>query len=112
MLDLNQALLYLALISSLLSVTITVYGVMTTGSRHNSKRMDALEARMAADEKLTQRIADQLAELPRRDNLHSIELMMAEMKGQMSTLDERLKPVAAIAERMQELLLAQSRKGG
>lgn len=112
MLDLNQALLYLALINSFLSLIGVVYTFVTSGARENSKRMDLLEERLALNEKMTQRIADQLADLPRRDNLHSIELMMAEMKGQMMTLDERLKPVAAIAERMQEILLAQSRGRG
>lgn len=109
MLDLNQALLYLALINSFLSLIGVVYTFVTSGARLNGKRMDALEERLTLDEKLTQRIADQLADLPRRESLHSLELTLARMEGQMMTLDERLKPVAAIAERMQETLLAQHR---
>lgn len=112
MLDLSQALVYIALINSILSLLGVVWSVMTSGSRQNGRRLDDIERRLGIDEKATQRVVDQLAELPRRESLHSLELTLARMEGQMSTLDERLKPVAAIAERMQEILLAQSRRGG
>ena len=42
--------------------------------------------------------------------MHELQLSMTRMEGQMNTLDERLKPVAAIAERMQDLLIEQGRK--
>ena len=42
--------------------------------------------------------------------MHRLELSLARMEGHIDRLDERLKPVAAISERMQELLIEQGRK--
>jgi chromosome segregation ATPase len=109
-LDLSQTLVYVALVSSVISLATTVWALLTSGARKNAERIAVLDDRLSQAEKALQRLEDRLAELPRREMLHSLELTLARMEGQMATLDERLRPVAAIAERMQELLIHQARR--
>lgn len=42
---------------------------------------------------------------PSRDDIHNLTLSMANMEGHLGRLEEKLVPVAAIMERMQDLLM-------
>jgi uncharacterized coiled-coil protein SlyX len=66
------------------------------------KKVEALEERVAKCEA-------EIEHLPDKDATHRLELGMAELKGQMQVLSERLQPVAAISNRMQELMLERGR---
>lgn len=55
------------------------------------------------------KIEDQLEHMPDRETTHRLELSITEMRGEMKTLAERMKPVAAISERLQELMLQEGR---
>jgi hypothetical protein len=61
-------------------------------------KVDALAARIMS-------IEGDMRHLPDREVTHRLEVAMAKLDGRIETLDERLKPVAAIGERMQELLI-------
>jgi predicted nucleic acid-binding Zn-ribbon protein len=58
----------------------------------------------------TVRLENELLHLPDREQTHRLELSIIELKGHIGGLDERLKPVAAISDRLQEFLLAQVTK--
>lgn len=68
-----------------------------------SERMDRLDTRLASVEQT-------LRSLPDREDMHALHLTMKGMEGEMKVLTERLKPVEAISERLQEVLLEQNRK--
>nr|WP_284701211.1 DUF2730 family protein [Rhodoplanes tepidamans] len=55
------------------------------------------------------KVEDEIAHMPDRETTHRLELSIAEMRGEMKTLAERMKPVAAISERLQELMLQEGR---
>lgn len=46
--------------------------------------------------------------LPEADTTHRLEKTMVELQGKLEVLGERLKPVAAIGDRLQEFLLNQA----
>jgi uncharacterized coiled-coil protein SlyX len=71
--------------------------------RAGAERMDRLDTRLASVEQT-------LRAQPTRDDMHALHLTMKGMEGEMKVLTERLKPVEAISERLQEVLLEQSRK--
>lgn len=48
--------------------------------------------------------------LPDAGQTHRLELALAQLTGRMETLDERLKPVAAISDRLQAFLLEQAKR--
>ena len=66
-------------------------------------RFSLLEQRMLKAEAAIEHLPDQQA-------AHRLELAVEKLNGRIETLDERLKPVAAISERMQELLLEQAKR--
>ncbi len=103
-------MLWLVAISTFLSVGTALWTVFSGPSRKNSTRIEALEARLALLESGHARLRDRVDGLPNADMMHRLELSLARMEGHIDRLDERLKPVAAISERMQEILIEQGRK--
>jgi hypothetical protein len=71
---------------------------------------DAIVARFHLAEARLLKAESDLAHLPDRTQTHRLELAVERLNGRMETLDERLKPVAAISDRLQEFLLEQARK--
>lgn len=59
-------------------------------------------------EKLEDRVAKlegEIAHLPDKDTAHRMEMAIARLEGRLETMDERLKPVASMAARMQDYML-------
>ncbi|PWE30006.1 hypothetical protein DDZ14_16185 [Maritimibacter sp. 55A14] len=83
--------------------------MVTSGPRRNLKRIAELEGRVDGLERQMQSTGDQIAQMPNRDMMHRLDLSLARMEGHIDRLDERLKPVAAIADRMQELMLQEAK---
>lgn len=89
---------------TLLALGTTIWNMVTSGARANSKiiaeharRIDHLEG--------------QMEQAPSAAMLHRLELSMTRIEGELNTQNARLEPVAAIAERMQELMLQNKVKG-
>jgi hypothetical protein len=66
-------------------------------------KADKIEDRVAA-------LENEFRHLPDRGSVHTIQLSLSELRGEMRAMGEQLKPVAAISERLQEFLLEQARK--
>ncbi len=109
-LTLADAVVWAAAISTILSFGTTIWTILKSGSKENVRRLVALEARAARNDIEVQRLHDAVDQLPNAEMMHRLELSLARMEGHIDKLDERLKPVTAIAERMQDLLMEQGRK--
>lgn len=105
-----DVLLWLVAISTMLSVGTAIWTVFSGPSRKNATRIEALEGKVTSLDGQHARLRDRVDGLPNADMMHRLELSLARMEGHIDKLDERLKPVAAISERMQELLIEQGRK--
>lgn len=110
--DTNVAdiLLWVVALSTFFSFGSLIWTVFSGPSRKNSTRIDAYEAALTVLDSSHQRLRDRVEGLPNAEMMHRLELSLARMEGHIDRLDERLKPVAAISERMQELLIEQGRK--
>jgi hypothetical protein len=64
------------------------------------KKVDEVEDRVA-------RLENEFRHLPDRNSVHSIQLALSDLKGELRAMGEQLKPVAAISDRLQEFLLEQ-----
>jgi hypothetical protein len=51
-----------------------------------------------------------LEHMPDRDTSHRLEMAISRLEGKLETMDEKLKPIASISNRMQDLLLDGARK--
>lgn len=67
------------------------------------EKIDKVEDRVAA-------LENEFRHLPDRSSVHTIQISLADLKGELKAMGEQLKPVAAISERLQEFLLEQARK--
>lgn len=56
-------------------------------------------------EERVQKIETEINHLPDKDTTHRLELALAKVEGQMATMNEAIKPIAAISNRFQEYLL-------
>jgi len=53
-------------------------------------------------------IEEHVKHLPDAHSTHRLEKTMVELQGQLAVMGEKLKPVAAIGDRLQDFLLAQA----
>jgi hypothetical protein len=81
-------------------------GKLTRLETDTTAEVDQLDRRLDAAEARLGKVEVEMQHMPTRDGAHRLELAVSELNGKMSVLDERLKPVTAIAERMQEMMLA------
>lgn len=69
----------------------------------NKERLDRHENRLTS-------IEEALRHLPSADAVHELRLGQERLQGDLKVVLERLAPVAATAERMQEIMLSEARK--
>jgi len=62
------------------------------------EKLDLVENKVAV-------IENDLTHLPAKETTHRLELSISEMRTEMRGLTERMKPIAAMAERVQEAVL-------
>ena len=96
--------------SLLLNFGLSLWGLLASGSRQNKARLDEHEARLGRHDTRLGGIEQTLRTMPSTGDLHKIEITLTQMSGELGIMGQRLQPVAAIAERMQELLLQQSKR--
>jgi hypothetical protein len=101
---------WLSLILSAVAVATVAKSWISSGEKQNTSDIAGLKKDLSAVTIRVQTIESDLRHLPDRDATHRLELALAEMNGQLKSMDERLKPVAAIGERLQEMLLQQVKK--
>ncbi|MDE2577935.1 MAG: DUF2730 family protein [Hyphomicrobiales bacterium] len=69
----------------------------------NAERLDRHELRLSSME------AD-FRHMPSKDAVHNLQLTMRDLQGQMAVVIERVGPIKAISERLQDVLLAEHTK--
>lgn len=71
-------------------------------------RLASLEGRVHGLEERASRTESRLEYVPDKDAAHRLEVAIARLEGRMETLDERLKPVAAMASRVHERMFEEA----
>ncbi len=102
----------------LVSALVLAFQVLTYRSKANAERVEklekavadkasagrvgALEERVDKVEDRTTSIEGELRHLPDKDVSHRLELGLERLTGQMAAMDEKLKPVAAMVNRVHQ----------
>jgi hypothetical protein len=63
-----------------------------------AKKVEVLEDRVS-------KVEGEMQHLPDKEITHRLELSLVAMKGELSAMNEKLRPVSATMERMQDLLM-------
>jgi archaellum component FlaC len=89
-----------------------LYSVFNGRSKDQKEKFDSLEVRVGAigtkvdtveDRVLT--VENDLRHLPDKDATHKLSLGLQEVKTELAQLTERMKPISAMAGRIQEAML-------
>ncbi len=72
-------------------------------------RMGALEDRVDKVEDRTTTIEGDIRHMPSASQAQRLEIALSEVRGDLAVLNERLGPIGAISERLQEFLLEEAR---
>lgn len=114
--DIAPLIVWAAGITTLLNLANMLWSIFSGPTRKLTDRLAEAETRLREAERRAERHSAQLAQvshdissLPGHQALHQMELSMARLEGNISVLTERLIPVAAIAEKMQEMMLQQGK---
>lgn len=71
------------------------------------------DARGRADAEIDERLSKvetDMGHMPSKEAFHAMDVTLAELRGEIQVLAERLKPVASIADRLQEFLYEEAKK--
>lgn len=102
MLDWGMVWQALSAAGSISAVALSLYAAATA---HNRRDVAELRETSVDHEKRLTEVETTVKHLPDSDTVHELQLSMVEMKGQLAVIVERVAPIKAIAERLQESLL-------
>lgn len=68
-------------------------------------RLEVIATRLDGVEDRVTRAEGELEHMPDRDTTHRLEMAIARLEGRMETMDERLKPIAAVSLRLQDMAM-------
>lgn len=107
--DIAPLIIWAAGITTLLNLVNMLWTVFSGPARKLSLKADEAERRLAKVEHDFHRLRDRIDQMPNSASIQHLELSLARMEGNINVLSERLIPVAAIADKMQELMLHQGK---
>ena len=93
-----------ALIVALIAL---IRGELRSQDKAYKEDMKAVDKAFGNVEARIGKLEGEVEHLPGKDLVHALQLSMVELKGQMSVVVERVQPIQAVANRMQELLLTE-----
>lgn len=99
--------LLLALAGPTVAFATLAYTIWSQRRKANADQLAAIDERVRRSETRLTQIEGQIETLPGRDATHRLELSLAEMRGDLKALTERISPMAATSARLQEFLLEQ-----
>lgn len=110
-------------IMTLINFAILLKGILSSGEKALEERAGKHETKLTDHDRRIQTIENDLKHLPDKETTHRIEMTMqavlgrldkqdATLEGRFSSMDERLKPIQAIGERLNDVLVDQMKKAG
>lgn len=119
-LDLTAVAALVALALGCLNLIAAVRTLLSAGEKMLDARLAKVETKLVDHDRRIQAIESDMKHLPDRETTHRIEMTMAQIMGRLDAqdatlagrfeaMDERLKPIQAIGERLQDALIEQAR---
>lgn len=96
---------WLSLAALLISVGGVVYAWLTAASKANTGALSQVNAKIADHAARVAAVEFELKHLPDKESVHRLELAMADMKGQLSTLSSASDGTHRALLRMEDFLM-------
>jgi hypothetical protein len=126
--DPKEIAMWIGIAVGIFNLVALVKNFFSSGEKQLNDKITKLEAETEANERKLiehdrriQALESEVKHMPDRETTHRIEMTMttimgrldsqdAVLAGRFEALDERLKPIQAIGERLQDVLVEQARK--
>ena len=119
-LDLTAVAAVVGLLLGFINLFTAVRTMLSAGEKKLDERVTKAETKLIDHDRRVQAIESDMKHLPDRETTHRIEMTMSEimrrlevqdatLTGRFEAMDERLKPIQAIGERLQDALIEQAR---
>ncbi|KAB1087336.1 Clp protease [Neorhizobium galegae] len=119
-LDLTAVAAVVGLLLGFINLFTAVRTMLSAGEKKLDERVTKAETKLIDHDRRIQAIESDMKHLPDRETTHRIEMTMSEimrrlevqdatLSGRFEAMDERLKPIQAIGERLQDALIEQAR---
>lgn len=93
-----------------LALTSLAISIISSRSARNDKKLEALDAQDAVLEARLTRVEADMRHMPDLDTVHRMEMAISRIEGKFDVLDERLRPIAHQASRIQDAMLQRTDK--
>ncbi|MEW9304727.1 MULTISPECIES: DUF2730 family protein [Labrys] len=108
--DLASTQSAISIVLGILTIISLIYTWVTSRSRASAAEIGKIHDRVDLLEVRLTKIETEMLHLPSASGFHRMELAMTRLQGDMEVLTERLKPIGAVGDRLQEFLLDQANK--
>lgn len=88
-----------------ISILNLAYSIFSARSKAAAHKVRSLEQRIEGLEARSTKIESNVVHLPDKEITHRLELSIMELKAEIGILSERIKPVAAVSQRMQDFII-------
>lgn len=120
-LDIAPILAWIIAAMTIVNFIVLMKNLLSAGEKKLEEKVAKLESKAIEHDRRVQTIEGDMKHLPNQETMHSIELTMlkivgrldkqdATLDGRFSAMDERLRPIQAIGERLQDVLIQQAKK--
>jgi len=100
---------WLGVFNTALALGAIVYAWVSREGREAHAEVKTQRDKIETLEDRVSKIEGEISHLPDKDTAHRMEIAIARLEGRLEIMDERLKPVAAMATRMQDYLMESGR---
>jgi hypothetical protein len=120
-LDLAPVMTWVVAAMTILNFIMLLKGIMSSGEKKLDERIAKTEAKLIDHDRRVQTVESDMKHLPDKETTHRIEMTMltivgrldkqdATLDGRFSAMDAQLKPIQAIGERLNDVLVDQMKK--
>jgi hypothetical protein len=109
-LNISPFVVWVIALSQLLTFGLTLWNLFAAGGRNNARKLDEHQVTLNRHDSRISALELAHLQMPSRKDFHDLEVTMTTLKGSMAVLTERLRPLEAITERMQDLMIEQGKK--
>ncbi|WP_353428744.1 DUF2730 family protein [Paracoccus denitrificans] len=106
-LNISPIVVWVIALSQLLTFGLTVWNLIASGSRANARTLETHGETLRGLDSRLSAVELSMREIPTRKDFHDLDKQMTELRGSIGVLMERLRPVEAISERLQEVMIEQ-----
>lgn len=103
-LNIHPAVVWVAALYALLQFALTVWGLVASGSRANAKKIEEQDARLGRHDLRLNSVEQSLRSGPSPTDMHTLELAMEQLKGELRTISAVISGHVAIMERLEAIV--------